>query len=38
MNSRPLSGCGTALVTPFTRDRRVDERALRALVEWQVSP
>ncbi len=33
---RPLSGCGTALVTPFTREGRVDERALRALVEWQV--
>lgn len=37
MNSRPLTGCGTALVTPFTRDGSVDERALRALVEWQVS-
>lgn len=33
---RPLSGCGTALVTPFTREGHVDERALRALVEWQV--
>ena len=37
MNSRPLSGCGTALVTPFTRHGRVDEQALRALVEWQVA-
>lgn len=36
MNIRPLTGCGTALVTPFTREGRIDERALRALVEWQV--
>ncbi|MFP5355508.1 MAG: 4-hydroxy-tetrahydrodipicolinate synthase [Gemmatimonadota bacterium] len=32
-----MAGCGTALVTPFTRDGSVDERVLRALVEWQVS-
>ena len=32
-----LAGCGTALVTPFTRDGSVDERALRALVEWQIT-
>jgi 4-hydroxy-tetrahydrodipicolinate synthase len=32
-----LSGCGTALVTPFTRSGAVDERALRALVEWQIA-
>jgi len=31
-----LSGCGTALVTPFCRDGSVDEAALRAHVEWQV--
>src|SRR6187402_1257725 len=31
-----LTGCGTALVTPFRQDGRVDERALYALVEWQV--
>ncbi len=31
-----LSGCGTALVTPFRRDGSVDEEALRAHVEWQV--
>ena len=31
-----LTGCGTALVTPFTRDSAVDEVALRALVEWQI--
>jgi 4-hydroxy-tetrahydrodipicolinate synthase len=33
----PLTGCGTALVTPFTRDGRVDEPALRALVDWQIA-
>ena len=32
---RPLIGCGTALVTPFTRSGEVDEPALRKLVEWQ---
>ncbi len=31
-----LSGCGTALVTPFTRAGGVDEAALRSLVNWQV--
>lgn len=31
-----LTGCGTALVTPFTRDGRLDEAALRALVDWQI--
>ena len=30
-------GCGTALVTPFTRDGAVDEAALRALVDWQIA-
>ncbi|HEX8848909.1 MAG TPA: 4-hydroxy-tetrahydrodipicolinate synthase [Gemmatimonadaceae bacterium] len=30
-------GCGTALVTPFTRGGDVDERALRALVDWQIA-
>ena len=33
----PLRGCGTALVTPFTPEGAVDEAALRALVEWQVT-
>lgn len=33
----PLSGCGTALVTPFTTDGAVDEAALRALVDWQLA-
>jgi 4-hydroxy-tetrahydrodipicolinate synthase len=31
-----LRGCGTALVTPFGADGSIDEKALRALVEWQV--
>ena len=34
---RPLLGCGTALVTPFTTDGEVDEAAMRAFVEWQVT-
>lgn len=37
MNGRTLSGCGTALVTPFRRDGQVDEAALRRFVEWQVA-
>ena len=37
MNGRTLSGCGTALVTPFRRDGQVDEVALRRFVEWQVA-
>jgi 4-hydroxy-tetrahydrodipicolinate synthase len=32
-----LTGCGTALVTPFTANGAVDEPALRALVEWQIA-
>jgi 4-hydroxy-tetrahydrodipicolinate synthase len=31
-----LTGCGTALVTPFRRDGGVDELALHALANWQV--
>ena len=31
-----LYGCGTALVTPFAAGGAVDERALRALVDWQI--
>ena len=31
-----LTGCGTALVTPFNRDGSVDEAALRGLVDWQI--
>jgi 4-hydroxy-tetrahydrodipicolinate synthase len=30
------TGCGTAIVTPFTADGTIDERALRALVNWQI--
>jgi 4-hydroxy-tetrahydrodipicolinate synthase len=32
-----LTGCGTALVTPFARDGSVDEGALRNLVDWQIA-
>src|SRR4051812_34828332 len=32
-----LSGCWTALVTPFTSSGAVDEKALRALVDWQIT-
>jgi 4-hydroxy-tetrahydrodipicolinate synthase len=31
-----LRGCGTAIVTPFLADGSLDQRALRALVAWQV--
>ena len=31
-----LSGCGTALVTPFRGDGSIDEPALLRLVEWQI--
>jgi 4-hydroxy-tetrahydrodipicolinate synthase len=31
-----VSGCGTALVTPFDSRMQVDESALRALVDWQI--
>ena len=34
---RQLTGCGTALVTPFTRSGEVDEAALRKLVDWQIA-
>ena len=30
------TGCGTALITPFRGDGSVDERALIALVNWQI--
>jgi 4-hydroxy-tetrahydrodipicolinate synthase len=36
-NATGLHGCGTALITPFTARGDVDEPALRALVEWQLS-
>ena len=31
-----LSGCGTALATPFRPDGAIDERALRSFVDWQL--
>src|SRR5256886_3022140 len=32
----PISGTGTALVTPFRRDGSLDEPALRALIKRQI--
>jgi 4-hydroxy-tetrahydrodipicolinate synthase len=32
-----LSGCGTALVTPFHGDGSLDEKTLSKLVEWQIA-
>ena len=37
MKDASLRGCGTALVTPFARDGSLDEKALRALVDWQIA-
>jgi 4-hydroxy-tetrahydrodipicolinate synthase len=37
MREGRMFGCGTALATPFTPGGAVDERALRALVEWQIA-
>lgn len=34
---RALTGCGTALVTPFTASGALDEAALRRFVEWQIA-
>jgi 4-hydroxy-tetrahydrodipicolinate synthase len=31
-----ITGCGTALVTPFDSRMQVDEKALRELVDWQI--
>jgi len=31
-----LRGCGTALVTPFEESGEFDEKAFRALVDWQI--
>src|SRR3954465_12547972 len=36
MSFKPLRGWGTALVTPFSTDGSIDEKALRALVDWQI--
>jgi 4-hydroxy-tetrahydrodipicolinate synthase len=35
-NLERLKGCGTALVTPFLANGNVDEKALEALVGWQI--
>jgi 4-hydroxy-tetrahydrodipicolinate synthase len=32
-----LTGCGTALATPFTTRGDLDERALRGFVDWQLA-
>ena len=37
MTNARMTGCGTALVTPFQDDGRIDEPALRALVDWQIA-
>lgn len=36
MELKYLSGCGTALVTPFRADGSVDDQALHDLVHWQI--
>ena len=36
MSDSRLTGCGTALATPFTVGGDVDERALRGFVDWQI--
>jgi len=35
--TKRLTGCGTALVTPFTDIGAVDEKALRGFVDWQIA-
>jgi 4-hydroxy-tetrahydrodipicolinate synthase len=37
MKSQRLTGCGTALVTPFANSGEIDERSLRAFVDWQIA-
>ena len=37
MNSQRLTGCGTALVTPFAASGEIDERSLRSFVDWQIA-
>jgi 4-hydroxy-tetrahydrodipicolinate synthase len=37
MAATRLTGCGTALVTPFLDNGDLDEPALRALVDWQMA-
>jgi 4-hydroxy-tetrahydrodipicolinate synthase len=37
MKSERLTGCGTALVTPFTMQGGIDEQSLRSFVDWQIA-
>jgi 4-hydroxy-tetrahydrodipicolinate synthase len=37
MTKKPFQGTGTALITPFRADGSVDEKALRRLVDFQIS-
>jgi 4-hydroxy-tetrahydrodipicolinate synthase len=37
MSTSLLTGCATALVTPFNADGSFDERAFTALVDWQIA-
>ena len=34
--AKRLTGCGTALATPFRKDGALDESALRKIVDWQI--
>ena len=36
MSQVQVRGCGTALVTPFTPEGKLDHSAFRALVDWQI--
>jgi hypothetical protein len=36
MKELKLSGCGTAIITPFQADESIDESALRRLIEHQI--
>jgi 4-hydroxy-tetrahydrodipicolinate synthase len=36
LNVMEITGCGTAIVTPFRADGSVDETALWSLVNWQI--
>jgi 4-hydroxy-tetrahydrodipicolinate synthase len=35
-NLEGLKGCGTALITPFLPDGRIDEKTLASFVNWQI--
>src|SRR5688572_7521995 len=37
MNKKAFQGTGTALVTPFKSDGSIDEKALRGLVDFQIT-